>query len=419
MTYPTYTKQQLEVKTLSELKSLYAELGCTRQVADKRSKESWALAIVRYQEEQAVKIEPKTCSDCLQFDSERGCCKLFNMVAKPHWQMTNDCVSEMECVNTDTSNDNINIPAELTSAAQQPSSNECVTNDEAINDIDVAVLEAPQEQPFVDANHEAAVEVGFVFTQETRGESLFWCGRLEKFHTGYFPELSTAAKFAVKYLSSPLHDRHKREALNPPIDTSKCKSAKDEAFDLDDEETAFVQSGDISFKEVSSTTYNVFNKGLQVGVATLNQGRWAIGINNERYATPYLAAAALVEFQLKLELLDKPITELTQSQWTGLKQTVSAEVEGQIEELLEECEVDGKPDREFSTLYRLWHGMKLLGTFYRPVFSDKWLARPSSGNGVFDGDTEEDARYWLAYAYITGDCSGDKSIKPKLQVVAA
>jgi hypothetical protein len=40
-------------------------------------------------------------------------------------------------------------------------------------------------------------------------------------------------------------------------------------------------------------------------------------------------------------------------------------------------EIDSLQDGDFGTLYRLWQGMNLLGTFYRAVSDDKWVAQPS------------------------------------------
>ena len=40
-------------------------------------------------------------------------------------------------------------------------------------------------------------------------------------------------------------------------------------------------------------------------------------------------------------------------------------------------EIDSLQDGDFGTLYRLWQGMNLLGTFYRAVSDGKWVAQPS------------------------------------------
>jgi hypothetical protein len=40
-------------------------------------------------------------------------------------------------------------------------------------------------------------------------------------------------------------------------------------------------------------------------------------------------------------------------------------------------EIDSLHDSDFGTLYRLWQGMNLLGTFYRAVSDGKWVAQPS------------------------------------------
>jgi hypothetical protein len=52
MTHVFYTKQQLSVKPLYELKSIYTQIGCNIDVADKRRKHAWMEAIVIHQSSQ-------------------------------------------------------------------------------------------------------------------------------------------------------------------------------------------------------------------------------------------------------------------------------------------------------------------------------------------------------------------------------
>lgn len=40
-------------------------------------------------------------------------------------------------------------------------------------------------------------------------------------------------------------------------------------------------------------------------------------------------------------------------------------------------EIDSLQDGDFGTLYRLWQGMNLLGTFYRADSDGLWVAQPS------------------------------------------
>jgi hypothetical protein len=51
-------------------------------------------------------------------------------------------------------------------------------------------------------------------------------------------------------------------------------------------------------------------------------------------------------------------------------------VEQQAQELAPEFEIDSVHDSDFGTLYRVWQGMKLLGTFYRADIDGLWVAQP-------------------------------------------
>jgi len=50
-------------------------------------------------------------------------------------------------------------------------------------------------------------------------------------------------------------------------------------------------------------------------------------------------------------------------------------IEEQAAEIAPEFEIDSVDDADFGALYRLWSGMKLLGTFYRAV-DGLWVAQP-------------------------------------------
>jgi hypothetical protein len=58
MTYPTYSQQQLQLKSLDQLKQTYNEIGCTAEVSDKRCKDSWISAITDYQSSKIQKLTP-------------------------------------------------------------------------------------------------------------------------------------------------------------------------------------------------------------------------------------------------------------------------------------------------------------------------------------------------------------------------
>ncbi|BDI20576.1 hypothetical protein ANSO36C_63780 (plasmid) [Nostoc cf. commune SO-36] len=58
MTYPTYSQQQLQLKSIARLKQIYSEIACTVEVNDKRCKDSWITAIADYQVSKIQKLAP-------------------------------------------------------------------------------------------------------------------------------------------------------------------------------------------------------------------------------------------------------------------------------------------------------------------------------------------------------------------------
>lgn len=56
MTYPIYTQQQLQLKSIARLKQIYSEIACTVEVSDKRCKDSWITAIAEYQVSKIQKV---------------------------------------------------------------------------------------------------------------------------------------------------------------------------------------------------------------------------------------------------------------------------------------------------------------------------------------------------------------------------
>ncbi|MBD2509483.1 hypothetical protein H6G91_19660 [Nostoc muscorum FACHB-395] len=58
MTYPTYSHQQLQLKSIARLKQIYSEIACTVEVSDKRCKDAWISAIVNYQASKIQKLTP-------------------------------------------------------------------------------------------------------------------------------------------------------------------------------------------------------------------------------------------------------------------------------------------------------------------------------------------------------------------------
>ncbi|MBD2505166.1 hypothetical protein [Anabaena azotica] len=58
MTYPTYSHQQLQNKSIAGLKKIYSEIGCTVEITNRYSKNSWVAAIADYQAGRIHKIAP-------------------------------------------------------------------------------------------------------------------------------------------------------------------------------------------------------------------------------------------------------------------------------------------------------------------------------------------------------------------------
>jgi hypothetical protein len=56
MTHVIYTAQQLQLKSIARLKQIYTEIGCTVEVSDKRSLDSWISAITEYQASKIQKL---------------------------------------------------------------------------------------------------------------------------------------------------------------------------------------------------------------------------------------------------------------------------------------------------------------------------------------------------------------------------
>jgi hypothetical protein len=60
MTYPAYTYQQLQRKSLDQLKAIYAQLASAIEVTDKRCKDAWINAIIAHQSSQLKKVTNTT-----------------------------------------------------------------------------------------------------------------------------------------------------------------------------------------------------------------------------------------------------------------------------------------------------------------------------------------------------------------------
>ena len=55
-------------------------------------------------------------------------------------------------------------------------------------------------------------------------------------------------------------------------------------------------------------------------------------------------------------------------------------------------EIDAVHDSDFGTLYRLWQGWNLLGTFYLSTVDSKWVAQSSFSTARSRCDTAEQAQ---------------------------
>ncbi|MEH1777099.1 hypothetical protein [Nostoc sp.] len=62
-----YTVEQLQAKSLSEVKVIYTQIGAAVEVADKRCKSLWMNAIVTYQSSQVQKVEPPKSENDVTF----------------------------------------------------------------------------------------------------------------------------------------------------------------------------------------------------------------------------------------------------------------------------------------------------------------------------------------------------------------
>ncbi|MEH2070047.1 MAG: hypothetical protein V7K47_18110 [Nostoc sp.] len=79
MTHQLYTPEQLQAKPLSELKTIYSQIGAAVEVADKRCKSAWVNAIVAHQSSQVQKVEQKRTEDDVTFTDIDG---FYNFEAK-------------------------------------------------------------------------------------------------------------------------------------------------------------------------------------------------------------------------------------------------------------------------------------------------------------------------------------------------
>jgi len=162
------------------------------------------------------------------------------------------------------------------------------------------------------------------------------------------------------------------------------------------DQTTVVYAGDTA---IASITYNDSDTGSYI------THPWAVMIagNEIHNCSTWQQAYSYITWHHKNEtLLDKPFDELTTTEWQELKVGSPADNIDQIEETLEQTEIDSIPDSDFGILCRLWHSTKLLGTFYRKIFTDIWVATPIDSIQPYYCPSEDDARYWLvAHTYQT------------------
>jgi len=72
MTHQIYSLQQLQAKSLTELKTIYSQVGASVEVADKRCKSLWLNAIVTHQTKQVQKVEPAKTENDVTFTDIDG-----------------------------------------------------------------------------------------------------------------------------------------------------------------------------------------------------------------------------------------------------------------------------------------------------------------------------------------------------------
>jgi hypothetical protein len=60
-----------------------------------------------------------------------------------------------------------------------------------------------------------------------------------------------------------------------------------------------------------------------------------------------------------------------------------------FQQLSPEFEIDAKEDKDFGSLYRLWKGLQLVGTFYKAL-DGKWVVQSAKAevSGRFSTDTQ-------------------------------
>ncbi|MEI2580534.1 hypothetical protein [Scytonema sp. PRP1] len=66
-------------------------------------------------------------------------------------------------------------------------------------------------------------------------------------------------------------------------------------------------------------------------------------------------------------------------------------IEQQAQEVAPEAEIDAVPDSDFGSLYRVWQGMRLIGTFYQSI-SGEWVARSCGSTECWYCSTGEEAQ---------------------------
>jgi len=146
--------------------------------------------------------------------------------------------------------------------------------------------------------------------------------------------------------------------------TQDCQNLIDEQANTESikptVQSPVVQSGSLTFKKAPSpkrakTVYEVFRGVDSLGIIVRDtEGLWSNSCDSDgtlHYATPYEAAAAFV----------KPTNSTIR--------TASPEIE-----------IDSDIDADFGVLYRVWHGIDLIGTFYRAIDDDKWVVQPCNSN---------------------------------------
>ena len=337
-----YKDSDLKFQTLSWLKKIYAAVGCTTEVADKRRRQDWQQAILTHQSAQIVKVVVAEIAPSTEQSAE--CQDLLEQLAHIRYAFED---SGDACINYE--NGELWLTAKPESDLhvfwEMKLEGGWKSESELVEEI-LSLAEAQNNQP----TQTGGVSCGTAAT-ESLPKTCSTCPRFQPFNDGSGRGLCCGV--ADSSLVVREHHQQTQDCLHM-IEEQQDTTAAVVA------ETPVVQSGSLIFKKVMSddpekTVYEVFRGVDSLGIIVRNETDDCCSSNDptNNHATPYEAAAAL---------LPNSSTNLTKP--TNVADAVMPEIE-----------VDSDIDAEFGTLYRVWYSYYLLGTFYHAA-DDKWIAQP-------------------------------------------